>query len=156
MPCRSNLYRFAFIPTSLNPCHFSQITVQDNRVRRSVIYLRFPASHHRRIRTTNRLEWLTGEGRQGTKVIPRFPTERSYLELLYASLVTASKRWYGVTMTPVAMKQLQQLRAETATSSPVQEAVDCCGEEDIQCLRLLQEEWDLTPKAADVSPWYGV
>ena len=37
-------------------------------------YLRFPEAHHRRIRTTNRLERLNGEGRRRTKVIPRFPT----------------------------------------------------------------------------------
>jgi transposase-like protein len=42
-----------------------------------VIYLRFPEAHHRRIRTTNRLERLNGESRRRTKVIPRFPTERS-------------------------------------------------------------------------------
>jgi transposase-like protein len=35
-----------------------------------------------------------------TKVIPRFPTERSCLTLLYASLVTASKRWRGVPASP--------------------------------------------------------
>lgn len=35
-----------------------------------VTYLRFPATHHRRIRTTNRLDRLTGESRQRTKVIP--------------------------------------------------------------------------------------
>ncbi len=86
-------------------------------------YLRFPAAHHRRIRTTNRLERLNGEGRRRTKVIPRFPTERSCLTLLYASLVTASKRWHGVQMNPAVMKQLLQLRAEIATSSPAQEAV---------------------------------
>ncbi len=88
-----------------------------------VTYLRFPAAHHRRIRTTNRLERLNGEGRRRTKVIPRFPTERSCLTLLYASLVTASKRWHGVQMNPAVMKQLLQLRAEIATSSPAQEAV---------------------------------
>jgi putative transposase len=87
-----------------------------------VTYLRFPAVHHQRIRTTNRLERLNGEGRRRTKVIPRFPTERSCLALLFASLVTASKRWRGVKMTPAAIKQLQQLRAETATRSSVQEA----------------------------------
>jgi transposase-like protein len=42
-----------------------------------VTYLRFPSAHHHRIRTTNRLERLNGEGRRRTKVIPRFPTERS-------------------------------------------------------------------------------
>lgn len=88
-----------------------------------VTYLRFPALHHRRIRTTNKLERLMGEGRRRTKVIPRFPTERSCLALLFASLVTASKRWHGVRMTPAVMKQLERLRGETATSSSVQEAV---------------------------------
>lgn len=82
-----------------------------------VTHLRFPAAHHRRIRTTNRLERLMGEGRRRTKVIPRFPTERSCLALLYASLVTASKRWRGVKMTPAAIKQLQLLRKETAITA---------------------------------------
>ena len=86
-----------------------------------VTYLRFPAAHHHRIRTTNRLERLNGEGRRRTKVIPRFPTERSCLTLLYASLVTASKRWRGVPMTPAMMKQLQQLQVETAAKSTAQE-----------------------------------
>ena len=82
-----------------------------------VTYLRFPSVHHVRIRTTNRLERLNGEGRRRTKVIPRFPTERSCLALLFASMVTASKRWRGVKMTPPAIKQLQLLRAETAITS---------------------------------------
>ena len=80
-------------------------------------YLRFPAVHHHCIRTTNRLERLNGEGRRRTKVIPRFPTERSCLALLFASLVTASKRWRGVKMTPTATKQLQLLRGETAITA---------------------------------------
>jgi putative transposase len=88
-----------------------------------VTYLRFPASHHHRIRTTNRLERLNGEGRRRTKVIPRFPTEGSCLALLFATLVTASKRWRGVKMSPAEIRQLQQLRAETMTISVAQEAV---------------------------------
>jgi transposase-like protein len=72
-----------------------------------------PAAHQRRIRTTNRLERLTGEGRRRTKVIPRFPTERSCLSLLYATLVTASRRWRGVPMTPAMVRHLQNLRTET-------------------------------------------
>src|ERR1043165_2288024 len=82
-----------------------------------VNYLRFPTIHHHRIRTTNRLERLNGEGRRRTKVIPRFPTERSCLSLLFASLVTASKRWRGVKITPAAIKQLQLFRAATTTTS---------------------------------------
>jgi putative transposase len=79
-----------------------------------VTYLRFPEAHHRRIRTTNRLERLNGEGRRRTKVIPRFPTERSCLTLLYASLMAASKLWRGLPMTAAILRQLAQLRTEAA------------------------------------------
>jgi len=79
-----------------------------------VTYLRFPEAHHQRIRTTNRLERLNGETRRRTKVIPRFPTERSCLSLLYASLIAASKHWRGIPMTVSHVKQLQQLRATIA------------------------------------------
>lgn len=79
-----------------------------------VTYLRFPEAHHLRIRTTNRLERLNGEARRRTKVIPRFPTERSCLSLLYASLIAASKHWRGVPMTAASLRQLQQLRAANA------------------------------------------
>ena len=79
-----------------------------------VTHLRFPEAHHQRIRTTNRLERLNGESRRRTKLIPRFPTERSCLSLLYASLITASRHWRGIPMTVKDVKQLQQLRASTA------------------------------------------
>jgi putative transposase len=88
-----------------------------------VTYLRFPEAHHLRIRTTNRLERLNGESRRRTKVIPRFPTERSCLTLLYASLMTASKRWRGVQMMPAVVTQLKTLRAEMAARPSTQEAV---------------------------------
>ncbi len=68
-----------------------------------------------------RLERLNGESRRRTKVIPRFPTERSCLTLLYASLVTASKRWRGVPMTAAILRQLQTLR--TTSSASAEEAV---------------------------------
>jgi len=82
-----------------------------------VTYLRFPTEHHRRIRTTNRLERLYGESRRRTKVIPRFPTERSCLSLLYATLITASKRWRGVRMTPGILRTLETLRREAMTQT---------------------------------------
>ena len=80
-------------------------------------YLRFPEEHHKRIRTTNRLERLQGEGRRRTKVIPRFPTERSCLALLYATLITASATWRGVRMTPAILRKLDALRKEAFTES---------------------------------------
>jgi transposase-like protein len=81
-----------------------------------VTYLRFPSQHHKRIRTTNRLERLNGEGRRRTKVIPRFPTERSCLSLLFATLITASARWRGVEMTSAILRALDRLRSEVTTS----------------------------------------
>jgi len=79
-----------------------------------ITHLRFPEAHHRRIRTTNRIERLNGESRRRTKVIPRFPTERSCLSLLYASLIAASKHWRGIPMTATILRQLQSLRATIA------------------------------------------
>ena len=86
-----------------------------------VMYLKFPEEHHKRIRTTNRLERLQGEGRRRTKVIPRFPTERSCLTLLFATLIPASANWRGVKMTPTILRKLDGLRKESGVE--VKEAV---------------------------------
>jgi len=75
-----------------------------------VTYLRLPDAHAQRIRTTNRLERLNGEGRRRTKVIPQSRIERSCLSLLYATLIAASKHWRGIPMTAATLRQLQQLR----------------------------------------------
>lgn len=77
-----------------------------------IVYLRFPREHHRRIRTTNLLERTFGEGKRRTKVIPRFPTESSCLKLVYATLITVSKGWHGVKMSPKTLKELERMRAE--------------------------------------------
>lgn len=77
-----------------------------------LIHLKLPREHRRRIRTTNLLERLFGEGKRRTKVIPRFPTERSCLMLLYATLITAAKTWRGVRMTPALLREIDKLRAE--------------------------------------------
>jgi transposase-like protein len=86
-----------------------------------ITYLRFPEDHHRRLRTTNRIERLNGETRRRTKVIPRFPTERSCLSLLYASLITASKHWRGIPMSAANLRQLQALRAAIAVPAKEEE-----------------------------------
>jgi transposase-like protein len=77
----------------------------------SVTCLLFPAEHRKRIRTTNLLERTFGESRRRTKVIPRFPTERSCLALVFASLITASQRWRGIRMTPKILRALEALRS---------------------------------------------
>ena len=88
-----------------------------------VTYLRFPEAHHVRIRTTNRLERLNGESRRRAKVIPRFPTERSCLTLLYASLIGASKHWREIPMTAAILRQLQQLRTSVAAPTKAEAVV---------------------------------
>ncbi|MFC1968333.1 transposase [Chloroflexota bacterium] len=75
-------------------------------------YLKFPEAHHKTIRTTNLLERMFGEEKRQTKVIPRFPSEKSCLRLLYASLITASKSWRGVRMPPDIWFELELLRRE--------------------------------------------
>ena len=58
-----------------------------------VAYLRCPAIHHKRIRTTNLLERSFLEERRRTRTIPRFFSEKSCLKLAFATLWRASQRW---------------------------------------------------------------
>jgi len=85
-------------------------------------YLRFPQEHRKRLRTTNLLERTFGESRRRTKVIPRFPTERSCLALVFASLITAAEKWRGIRMTPRILRQLDALRSEKSLPVVVQAA----------------------------------
>lgn len=75
-------------------------------------YLLFPPAHWKRIRTTNLLERTFGESRRRTKVIPRFPGEHACLRLVFATLITAAKKWRGVKMTPQILRALDKLRGE--------------------------------------------
>ncbi|HSB77588.1 MAG TPA: IS256 family transposase [Candidatus Methylomirabilis sp.] len=79
-------------------------------------YLLFPPEHQKRLRTTNLLERTFGESRRRTKVIPRFPTERSCLALMYATLITASRTWRGIPVTAKILRALDKLRAATPTT----------------------------------------
>ena len=71
--------------------------------------LKFPFAHRVKIRTTNLLERLFGEGKRRTKVIPRFTTESSGMMLLFAVLVDASEGWRGVRMPPHVLHRLEQM-----------------------------------------------
>jgi transposase-like protein len=64
--------------------------------------LRFPEPHRKRIRTTNLLERVFGEGQPRSKVIPRFMNERSGLSLMFAVLVDASAGWRAGSRLPPA------------------------------------------------------
>ena len=84
-------------------------------------YLRFPAGHHARIRHSNFIERTFGETRRRVKVIGRLPGERSCLGLVWAVLDRASRGWRGVVMTPVAVRQLQDLRRQLFSPTTVEE-----------------------------------
>lgn len=86
-----------------------------------IAYLRCPAIHHKRIRTTNLLERSFLEQRRRTKVIPRFFTEKSCLKLVFSTLWQASLRWQGVRMSEFELQQIALLRQELglAPSDPV-------------------------------------
>jgi transposase-like protein len=91
-----------------------------NDLEECLTYLKFPEAHWRAIRTTNMLERAFEEGRRRIKVIPRFPTESSGLRLLYATLITASRSWHGVKMTPDIWWELEVLRREAfGEQSPI-------------------------------------
>ncbi len=53
------------------------------------------------------------ESRRRTKVIPRFPGERSCLTLMYATLITVARTWRGIPMTAKTLRALDKLRAAT-------------------------------------------
>jgi len=91
--------------------------VQDN-LDALVVHLLFPAEHRRRIRHSNLIERTFGETRRRVKVIGRLPGEQSCLSLVWAVLDRASKGWRGLTMTPKALRRLQDLRHQLLTQPP--------------------------------------
>ena len=55
--------------------------------------LAFPASHRKRIRTTNGLERLNQEIKRRTKVVRIFPNREACLRLITALVVEQSEEW---------------------------------------------------------------
>jgi transposase-like protein len=71
-----------------------------------VVHLRYPLRHRRRWRSTNLLERSLGEVKRRTKVIGRFPGERSCLTLVWAVL----DLYIGHATNPVKFTQLERQR----------------------------------------------
>lgn len=57
------------------------------------------------------------------KVIGRLPGERTCLGLVWAVLDRASRGWRGVVMTPAAVRQLQELRAQLFGPTTAEEVI---------------------------------
>jgi putative transposase len=87
------------------------------------VHLRFPAEHWHRIRHSNLIERTFGETRRRTKVIGRLPGETSCLGLVWAVLDRASRGWRGLTMSPKALRRLQDLRRQLL-QPPAEEVID--------------------------------
>jgi putative transposase len=83
-----------------------------------LVHLLFPTEHRKRIRHSNLIERTFGETRRRVKVIGRLPGEQSCLSLVWAVLDRASKGWRGLTMTPKALRRLQDLRREVLCERP--------------------------------------
>lgn len=94
------------------PLYPSAIACVEDNLDALVVHLRFPKGHRKRVRHSNLIERTFGETRMRVKVIGRLPGERSCLSLVWAVLDRASKGWRGLTMTPAALRRLQDLRHE--------------------------------------------
>ncbi len=91
------------------------------------VHLRFPAEHWRRIRHSNFMERTFGETRRRVKVIGRLPGESSCLSLGGPCSTGPAVAGVGLTMTPKALRLLQDLRRQLlhppATEEVIAEAV---------------------------------
>lgn len=109
------------------PLYPSAVACVEENLESLLVYLRFPVEHHKRIRHSNLIERTFGETRRRVKVIGRLPGEQSCLSLVWAVLDRASKGLRGLTMTPKALRHLQDLRREIlrypATSQTVNSEV---------------------------------
>jgi putative transposase len=79
---------------------------------------RVPARHRIRVRTTNLAERSFVEERRRTKVIPRFPDEKSAMKLVFATMIRAAQRWCRVSISDLERHQLKLLRAELGLDPP--------------------------------------
>jgi hypothetical protein len=70
------------------------------------------------------IERTFGQTRRRTKVIGRLPGEASCLSLVWAVLDRASRGWRGLTMTPKALRLLQDLRRQLLHPTTGGEVID--------------------------------
>ena len=83
-------------------------------------HLRCPASHRKRIRTTNLLERAFLEVRRRTRPTPRFFDERGCLKLIFATLMAVSDKWQRIRISDLDRVQLDLLRQQLGIDDPDQ------------------------------------
>jgi putative transposase len=79
---------------SLYEKHYPKaVSVFEAGIRDALTYLRYPGSHHARIRTTNVLERLFKEVKRRTRVVGVFPNETSAQTLATEMMLRSSEEW---------------------------------------------------------------
>lgn len=73
-------------------------------------FIEFPESHHKFIRTTNTLERAFEEQKRRTKIIPRFFTEDSCMNLVFGTLIMISSEWKSIKMSHYDKTILKNIR----------------------------------------------
>jgi len=86
------------------------VSVFEAGVSGALAYLRYPGSHHARIRTTNMLERLFREVKRRTRVVGVFPNETSASTLVTEIALRSSEEW--------ALKRYLTMDALEATEKP--------------------------------------
>jgi putative transposase len=86
------------------------ISVFEAGIGSALTYLRYPGSHHARIRTTNVLERLYKEVKRRTKVVGVFPNETSASTLATEIMLRSSEEW--------ALKRYLNMEALKAVEKP--------------------------------------
>ena len=69
------------------------ISVFEAGIERALTYLRYPGSHHAKIRTTNVLERLFKEVKRRTRVVGVFPNETSASTLATEIMLRSGEEW---------------------------------------------------------------
>ena len=69
------------------------VSVFEAGIEDTLTYLRYPGSHHARIRTTNMLERLFKEVKRRTRVVGVFPNETSASTLATEIALRSSEEW---------------------------------------------------------------
>lgn len=87
-------------------------------------FYRFPEAQWKRIRTSNVLERALKEVRRRTRGVERFPTERSALVLIWASIEQDRLRWRGVKVTRDLL-EATETAAEELSREPL--VIECAG-----------------------------
>lgn len=86
------------------------VSVFEAGIEDALTYLRYPGSHHARIRTTNVLERLFKEVKRRTRVVGVFPNETSASTLATEIMLRSSEEW--------ALKRYLNMEALEAVENP--------------------------------------